>query len=194
VGLFGRRKPLHEQLAEAGGLVGTTASRGAAAEPPGWDGEPRGEPGIHGVPRARRWDVVTAADVAGLKGDALRFVVLPDGSLLAEDGEPDEPLAELAAAVEEHLAPPYRAEAVRRGPERWAIGASRIDVASIPSLQGDEAELVASADGHQLQVDGRQAFGTVPELRRLGERVGGEFVVRAHRLDGDLWEVEASPL
>ena len=31
-------------------------------------------------------------------------------------------------------------------------------------------------------------------LERLGETQGNEYVVRARRLDGDLWEVEATPL
>ena len=40
---------------------------GLSAEPPGWDGEPRGEPGIHGIPRARRWDAVVTGSGAGAR-------------------------------------------------------------------------------------------------------------------------------
>jgi len=201
VSLFGRRKPLHQQLAETGGLSAalgdgapTPSALGQPAEPPGWDGEQRGEPGIHGVPRPRRWETVATAEAPLLAGDAVHFVALPDGTLVVDEEQPDDSLAPLADAIEERLSPPYRAEAVRRDDARWAVGASRIRVAELPGLDGEEAELVATQDGRVLTVDGRPRFGSVAALERLGEAVGREFAVRARRLDGDLWEVEASPL
>jgi hypothetical protein len=39
-----------------------------------------------------------------------------------------------------------------------------------------------------LLVDGERAFGSVPALERP------EHVVRARRIDGDLWEVDEAPL
>ncbi len=196
--LFGRGKPLHVRLAEAGELSldedGGTRRSGQAAEPPGWDGEPRGEPGIHGVPRPRRWDAVATADAAGLRGDAVHFVALPDSTILVEEDEPDDALAPLADAVEASIEPPYRAEAVRRGPTTWAVAASRIRVVEAPGLRGDEAELVATRDGRTLRVDGRPSFGSAPALEHAGESEGPEYVVRASRLDGDLWEIAVSPL
>lgn len=193
--LFRRRKPLHVRLAEEGGLVEPTAAvRGLAAEPPGWDGEPRGEAGVHGVARPRRWDAVMTADVAGLQGDAVNFVTLADGTILAEEDEPDDALAALADALDGRLPAPYRAEAVRRGPERWAVAASRIAIAQVPGLRGDEAELVSTREGRVLRVDGAQRFGSAPALERIGEAEGQEYVVRARRLEDDLWQVEASPL
>jgi hypothetical protein len=198
VTLFRRRKPLHVRLAEAGdlGLERGTLDprRGQAAEPPGWDGEPRGEPGIHGVPRPRRWDAVATAEVLALKGDAVHFVALPDGSILVEEDEPDDALTPLAEAIEASVAAPYRAEAVRRAPTTWAVAASRIVVVAVPGLHGDEAELVVTRDGRTLHVDGRPSFGSAPALEGAGAAQGPEFVVRASRLDGDLWQVEATPL
>jgi hypothetical protein len=198
VSLFRRGKPLHVRLAEAGdvGLPETarTSPAGQAAEPPGWDGEPRGEPGIHGVPRPRRWDSVATADAPDLRGDVVHFVALPDGTILVEEDEPDDALSPLADAVESSLPPPYRAESVRRGPTTWAVAASRIAIVEVPGLRGDEAELVVTRDGRTLHVDGRPTFSSAPALERAGEAEGSEYVVRAARLDGDLWEVEASPL
>jgi hypothetical protein len=193
VGLFGRRRPLHEQLARAGGLLGTRPD-GLSADPPGWDGEQRGEPGIHGVPRARRWDAVASAEAPGLRGDAVHFVTLEDRTVVVDEDEPDGALAPLADAVEQTIPPPYRAEAVRRGPEQWAVAARRIAVAALPGLSGDEAELTRTREGRVLKVDGRTSLGTAAALERLGEAEGTEYVVRATRLDGDLWEVEATPL
>jgi hypothetical protein len=198
LGLFRRRKPLHVRLAEAGDLElepGASDGRlGQPADPPGWDGEPRGEPGIHGVPRPRRWDVVATADAPGLGGDAVHFVALPDGSILVEEDEPDEALTPLADAVEASLAPPYRAESVRRGPTTWAVAASKIVVVAVPGLRGEEAELVVTREGRTLHVDGRPSFGSAPALERVGAGEGPEHVVRGNRLDGELWEVSASPL
>jgi Fe2+ transport system protein FeoA len=197
MGLFSRRKPLHERLADAGGITDALSEPEApslAAEAPGWDGERRGEPGIHGVPRARRWDTVATADAPALKGDSVHFVALADGTLVVDEDEPDGALASLADAVEQSVPPPYRAEAVRKGPETWAVAASRIAIASIPGLSGDQAELTSTREGRVLRIDGRTTMGSARELERLGEIEGTEYVVLAKRLDGDLWEVEATAL
>jgi hypothetical protein len=215
VGLFGRRKPLHRRLADAAGLSldghgldrhgleadggGPTQAAGVSAAPPGWDGERRGEPGIHGVPRARRWDAVSTADAPGLLGDTVSFVVLPDGTALLDtpdedDGQPEDALVPLADAVEARLPPPYRAEGVRRGPETWAVAARRIVVVEQRGLDGEEAELVSRAGDRRLSVDGLAVLGRAPAFEAAGERAAADYVVRATRLDGDLWEVSATPL
>ena len=198
MGLFRRRKALHERLAEAGGiatgLIASKDGQGLSAETPGWDGEPRGEPGIHGVPRARRWDTVATADAPELTGDTVHFVALEDGTLVVEEDEPDGALATLAEAVEQTTPPPYRAEAVRKGLATWAVAASRIAITAIPGLKGDSVELTSTREGRILKVDGRTTMGSARELERLGEIEGTQYVVLATRLDGDLWEVEATAL
>ena len=194
--LFRRRKPLHERLADAGGVEfgARAAATGLAAQPPGWDGEGRGVTGIHGVPRARRWATVGSAEAPALRGDAVHFVALGDGTLVVDEDEPNDALMPLADAVEESIPPPYRAEAVRRGAETWAVAASRIAIASVPGLSGEEVELTSTREGKVLRVDGRTTLGSARALERIGEAEGTEYVVRALRLDGELWEVDASPL
>jgi len=196
LGLFGRRKPLHERLAEAGNLkLGAEAGGGGLiAQPPGWDGAPKGVTGIHGVPQARRWDAVASATAPSVKGDSVHFVALDDGTLVVDEDEPDASLGPLADAVEQTIPPPYRAEGVRRGGDTWAVAATRIQIASLPDLRGDEAELTSTRDGKVLQVDGRTTLGSSRALERLGEAEGTEYVVRATRLDGTLWEVDAAAL
>lgn len=170
--LFRRNEPLHERLAREGGLV----------EP-----EPRApwrEVAIHGIPRAREWDVTVTAEAPDIDGDTATFVVLPDGSVLVEEG-PDSSLQPLADAVEAELPPPYRARAARQRGDMWAVQARKIQVLRLRNgPDGDSIEL--TRDG--LVVDGAREFGSVPELEGLGD------VVRAERLDGDLWEVRASSL
>ena len=173
MGFLRRRAPLHRRLAEeadiAAGLDIPDPAPSQAAEPPGWDGEARGEPGIHGVPRSRRWDAVATAEAPLLRGDAVHFVSLADRTLLVEEDEPDGGVSPLADAVDGALAPPYRAEAVRRSADTWAVGASRIEVAEVSGLTGDEAELAVTRQGRTLEVDGREVLGRAPALERLGE-------------------------
>ncbi len=199
MGLFRRAKPLHQQLAENAGLSLASAAapaqpRALAAEPPGWDGEQRGEVGIHGVSRARRWDVVATAVAPALAGDAVRFTVLPDRTLLVDDDQPAGALDPLAQAVEATLRPPYAAEGVRRGRETWAVAARRIVVVAAPGLDGEHAELAVRGDERSLSVDGYRRFARAPALEAAGERHGADYVVRATRLEGELWEVESAAL
>ena len=168
---------------------------GLSAEPPGWDGEPRGEPGIHGIARARRWDAVVTGSAPGLAGETTEFVALPDDTLLTDDGEPaDEAVRPLAEAVRGTVEPPFRAEARRQEGATWAVGASSIVVLEAAGPAGRELELVVTGDGQALHVDGRPSFDPVPAFEAAGEGEGREYVVRARRLAGDLWEVEATAL
>ena len=154
---------------------------------PPLDLDPRplwGEVGIHGVSRARHWDAVAAADAPGLRGDESAFAVLPDGTLLGEEAQ-----TPLADALE--LEPPYRAEAVRREGDLWAVAGRRIEVVELAQqIDGDTVDLTVVEGERTLTVDGLRSFGSVPEL----ERPQRSYAVHAERLDGDLWEVRVSPL
>jgi hypothetical protein len=182
-----RREPLHKKLAREAAL-----DQAETASPvdvgPHW-----GVTGIHGVPRPRRWDAVASAEAPGLSGNELHFVALPGGDLLVDEDEPADTLGPLADAIEQTIQPPYRAEAVRQGDDVWAVAAHRVEVAEFEA-DGDEIELVVNQDGRSLTVDGARTFGSVPELEDLGSRDGDAYVVRAKRLDGDLWEVISSAL
>jgi hypothetical protein len=52
---------------------------------------------------------------------------------------------------------------------------------------------LAQREGEQtLVVDGERAFGSLPELEQmLGD---DDAVLHAERLDGNLWEIQISPL
>ncbi len=182
MGLFRRREPLHERLAREGGL-GKPLPEAAA---PGWM-----ETGIHGVQRPREWDSVVTVEAEGVEGDRARFVALADQTLLVEEGEHVEALADALDSVP----PPYRAEAVRRGESQWAVGIHRIEVVSLPDApEGQELTLTARDGGRTLLVDGAPVFGSLPELERLGEARGESYVVQGNRLADDLWEVRVVPL
>jgi len=172
---FWRRKSLHERLAEEGGLV-------ERPEPTrlSWD-----QAGIHGVPRPRRWDAVATVEAGGIDGDERDFVLLADGTLIGE--ESDAPLAEAVA-----LEPPFRAHAVRRGSDLWAVAANRITVVQLDVDPGGETiDLAVRAGERTVLVDGARSFGSIPALEQLLE---GDGAVHAERLDETLWDVAVSRL
>jgi hypothetical protein len=182
-----RREPIHKKLAREAGLEQPEPG-GPVDTTPKW-----GMTGIHGVPRQRRWDAVATVEAPGLQGDEVHFVALPNGDLVVDEDEPPDTLRPLAEAIEAGLRPPYRAEAVRQEDDVWGVAASRIRVESFDAA-GDELELVSSAEERVLTVDGLRVFGSEQALERLGEAEGQHYVVRATRLDGNLWEIEADPL
>jgi hypothetical protein len=181
VSLFRRSKPLHQRLAEEGGLV-------ESARRPLFTGV-IAETGIHGVPRERQYDAVVTTDAPDVQGASATFVALEDGSLLLEEGDGD--MAPLADAIEQEVNRPYRANAVRRGETTWAVAARRLQVLELPEPGGDEVELAIRGDERTLVVDGNRAFGSLPELEALA---AGDAVIRASRLDGTMWEVRVDPL
>lgn len=175
MGLF-RRKPLHQRLAEEGGLVEPSTRPLFTGVIP--------ETGIHGVPRERQYDAVVTVEAPDVQGSTARFVGLEDGSLLIEEGDGD--LTALADAIEHEVSRPYRATAIRRGETQWAVAAHGLRVIQLPEPGGDEIELVVRGDERTLVIDGNRSFGTLPELEQLAE---GDSVIRAARLEGALWEV-----
>jgi hypothetical protein len=185
MGLFRRNEPLHERLAREGGLRTDPLPEPA---PPGWM-----EAGIHGVHRPRQWDAVVTVDVEGVDGNEVHFVALPDDTLVVDEDVDADPLA---AALEDVAEPPYRAEAVRRGETRWAVGIRRIEVVDLgdDAPDGEELTLTYREGHHELLVDGGPTFGSLPVLEQLGQARAESYVVQGHRLDGTVWEVRVVPL
>lgn len=122
-------------------------------------------------------------------------MALPDGVLLVDDDLPEGALAPLAEAVEATLRPPYRAEAVRRTEQIWAVAARSIEVVSLADdPTGDELELTWDGSERGYRVDGSPSFGSQHELERLAGSRHEHYVVRGARLDGQLWEIQVAPL
>jgi hypothetical protein len=201
---FWRRddEPAHEQLAREGGIDLE------ATEPPRLDPEAPLEPheripflaafrevGIHGIHRQRTWDAVATADAPALTGDQVVFVALPDGTLLVNEDVPEGALEPLAAALGQELETPYRARAVRRDGEVWAIAGNRIEVLQVPEeIEGDTVSLAVQGGERTLLVGERPGWGDVPTLEAFARDRYSEFVLHAQRLDGDLWAVDVKAL
>jgi hypothetical protein len=75
---------------------------------------------IRSAPLTPLDDVLTVVHAPGIVGDTVRFVALPNGDLIVEEAEHDDDLSALAGAVEQQLAPPYRASACRQDGDLWA--------------------------------------------------------------------------
>jgi hypothetical protein len=164
-------------------------------ELPPHDTRPRwGTVGIHGIHRFREWDALVRAEGVELDLDEVVFVALDDGTLVVDD-DGDADLSPFAQAIEAELPPPYRAQAVRAEGDAWTVAAEAIELVELSrELEGDRVELTVREGERSLIVDGAPAFGSLPELERLGEARGDDFVVRATRVDGDLWDVRVLPL
>jgi len=184
-----RRDPLHAKLARQGKLA---LERGTTEPPrPPWD-----KAGIHGLARARRWDAVVTVSAHDMPGDDLAFVALGDGTLLVDGDAPVDDVTPLAEAVQQVLDGAYRAEAVRRTTELWAVAARSIDVVQLPpGTPGDAITISVRRDERTTIVDGAEWLASFPMLEALaGERGLYDYVLEAHRLQGDAWEVQISPL
>ena len=150
-----------------------------------------GEVGIHGLHRQRDWDAVATVVVAETTGSESRFVALPDGRVLVEDGDGDPETLRGALG----LAPPYRAQAVHRGEGLWVVGATRLETTELlDDPGGDTVEVSWNGRERTVRIDGRPTLQGVAELEALGAARYEAYVVTGARLDGRVWEVLAAPL
>ena len=184
-----RERPVHEQLAEGTDLLAWEPRSGPAPAP--FDGT---LDVLHGG-RPRRWDAVATAEAPGLPGNELEFTALPDGTLLVDEEIPDDALVPLADALEQSVAAPYRARAVRSDGDVWGVAANRIDVIEVPEeIDGDTVSLAVQGDQRTLLIDDRPGWSDVPTLEGYALERHREFVLHAERLDGDLWSVKVNAL
>jgi hypothetical protein len=198
-----RDETLNEQLLREAGLEAAQEEPHAPTDAPAPDFEPapvRWQPDpVLGMPydRPGRFpdlgaELVGSVDAPGVAGDRVQFVTLPDGSLLVEDERGDEELAPFAEAVEQKLAPPYRAVGTRQDRDSWAVGAAPIDVRELAGLPGDAISLALHGGERTLVVDDEERSDPLPQLDELAG--GRDAVVAAERLEGDWWEVRVDPL
>jgi hypothetical protein len=142
------------------------------------------------VHRQREWDAVATVELA-VPGSEAWFVVLPDGSLVVEEGDADADRFRAALSV----APPFRAHAVRRNGATWAVAVRRIEAVELDDdTPGNEIEIAWDGSERTVRIDGAPTLAGVPGLERLAEARHRTYVVRAARLEGSTWEVAVSPL
>jgi hypothetical protein len=122
-------------------------------------------------------------------------VLLGDGRLIPVHGA-QEAMEAAARALEGELSTPYRALAVRREGDAWAVGAVAIEVAELPAdTEGDELLLTVTEEGERaLEIDGRPTLEGIEPIERAAGGRYDAYVLRGTRLDGRLWEIGIDPL
>ena len=133
-------------------------------------------------------------DAPGIAGDRFTFAVVPDGTMLVEEEDAETGLGQLADAIEERVAPPYRAFAERESGDRWTVAAGAISVVELPGLDADEVRLVVKDGVRVLIVDDEPSGERIQELEHLGDETYESYYLRADRLDEAWWEVDLDPL
>ena len=128
-------------------------------------------------------------------GEEAVFVLLDDGRLLPLHGA-REAMDSAARALEGELDTPYRALAVRREGDTWAVGAVAIEVAELPAdTEGEELMLTVTQEGERaLEVDGRPTLEGIEAVERAAGDRYDAYVLRAMRLDERLWEIGIDPM
>ena len=139
------------------------------------------------------WDAVVSARAPNLTGESVSFVALPDGTLLVEEDVPDYSLAPLADALEVTLRPPYRAAGLRQAGDVWTAVAERVEIVEVRLDEGDDIELTVVEGMRELTVDGERTIRPIPALDMLTEE-HGDVVLKAERVDGDVFAVDVFPL
>ncbi len=195
--LWFKRKPLHERLAEEGGLP--LSEEEEVSEPP--EGPLLPEPKYrdswlaHGDSSAfllspDEYEAHVVVEAPEIGGREVEFVALSDGSLIVGEAEGEASLDPLADAIERELTRPYQATGVRQGSGQWFVRARRIDLVELPGVERDELQLTV--------YEGQWTATTEGDLRPLEDLAAGKgfdsYVARATRLEGDLWEVQVTPL
>jgi hypothetical protein len=211
MGIFRRHKSdetLNEQALADAGLDTPENVEPEAVEPDPYEGEPlepvdpyAGDPPeledlwLRAMARPGEYDTVVTVHAPKIPGESVAFATLPSGELIVDSEQGDADLSAFAEAVEEHLKPPYRVIARRHEEDVWSVAGRGIDVLELDFEGGDGIEL-ASVDGTiERKVDGEPYDEPIPVLEKAGQAANGEdYVVQAERLDGNLWEVRASPL
>jgi hypothetical protein len=188
MGLFGKKETLNEQMLREAHLE-PEAVRAAdhSDEVLGiW---------LRAMARPGEYDTVVTVQVTGIEGSTVEFATLPDGDVIVDTEDGDADLSPFADAVEKTLQAPYRVSARRGEGGLWTVAARGIDVLELQFSVGDEIELASIQGKLEIRVDGEPWQGTIPELERAAEAADSDdYVVQAERLDGDFWEVRASPL
>jgi hypothetical protein len=150
---------------------------------------------VSGLAPPREWDAVATAECHA-DGNAYTFVVLEAERFHGEEGDAPGVMKCVATALGNEVATPYRATALRRHGDTWAVGAVAIEVADLPAdVEGKELMLTVTDQGErELLVDGRSAVAGMTAVEQAARGRHDAYVLRAKRLQGSLWEVLIDPL
>lgn len=168
-------------------------------------------PGIHGMQRARRWDVVRVVPVPTLDDvpeDEVEFHRYADGSVVVVEpveGVDAGSCEPVLAMLEELIEPPYAALLTRRPDGAWGVAATEepiepIELGELPGIQsisvallpdGSESALVDDAEAGFVAPDVADALA---DVKALAAARYDAFTATATRIRLQVWELSVDPL
>jgi hypothetical protein len=120
-------------------------------------------------------------------------VVLADGIVVVEDGEPGPALLEVLWEIT--VEPPLRARLNRREGDVWSVGARRIETVDLDSDPGGAlVEIAWDGSERTVRVDGVPKLVPLPELGPARAGVVEPYAATLWRLFEDTWEIELALL
>ena len=122
-----------------------------------------------GVGPGRTWDAAIAAHAPALTGDSVTFTALEDGTLVVNEDVPEGSLSPVADALEEMVAPPYRAAAARNEGDMWTAVAESVKIVELTGIGADEVELTVVDGERTLTLGDEQTIRPLPALDALAE-------------------------
>lgn len=149
--------------------------------------------GIHGLHRLREWDAVATVGAPGLHGREAVVVLLRDGTVVVEDGEPGPRVRRALDAL--RLTPPFRARLLRREGDIWAVAGRALRVVELaPDPGGDEIEVEWDGRERAVRVDGVPRLVPLPELGVVRRGRVAPYAALLRRLHGSRFEAEVAEL
>ena len=149
--------------------------------------------GVTGTGTGRTWDAVVSAHAPALTGDAVTFTALEDRTLVVDQDVPDDSLAPIAEALEQMVAPPYRAAAAKLEGDVWTAVAESVRMVQLTGVDADLIDLTVVDGERTLTADGEVTSLPLPQLDELAAE-HDSVALHAERIDGDLYAVDVFPL
>lgn len=175
-------------------LMGAAASPDPRVRESGAAGYPGlAVPGYEVTDRPSMVGTTVTVEAPGIPVDSVKFVVLPEGSLIAPASIPDGVLFPIADAIEATVQTPYEVDAQRITADQWGATATEVETLDVKAgspgqeltfsrVGGVEASTVDAQDAH-LPPEFRVALGGTDDLW-----------VEARRADDTTWVIRRSLL
>jgi hypothetical protein len=150
-------------------------------------------PGFAVTDRPSMVGTTVTVEAPGIPGETVRFVVLPEGTLIAPASIPDGVLFPIADAVEATVQTPYEVDARRISGDQWGAAATEVETLDVKAGSPGQVLTFSRVGGiESATVDGRDER-LPPDFRTL---FGGDddLWVEARRADDTTWVVHRSLL
>ena len=136
---------------------------------------------------------MVSAAAPGIPGDTARFVVLPDGTLIAPASIPDGVLFPIADAIEATVETPYEVDAQRISGDTWGASATEVETLDVKAGSPGQELTFSRVEGvESATVDGSDA--RLPPAFRILLGGDDDLWVEAWRADDTTWVVHRSRL